>query len=361
MIKRLSRGGAALLVFLIAVGSCSVWVSPLAVVHTAPLGGYTDVRLYTDIVARMRAGSGYYQAAASLQRMHHYPLKPFVTFRLPTLAELEMYLGWHVMSVFGTALLICTAIGLGEATKSRSSNIESAGVTLVAMVAGVNIAHFETLPIHEVWAGIILGSALAVRIIWRDRWWYPVLLVSAAMAVRELSIGFAIASAAFAIWQKRWPESFGWLGLLSAYSVGLFYHAIAVSQVVLPTDQVSVGWHGGLGFIGFLTAISDTSLLYHLGPRLGAQLAFLASLGWLALELESALFVLVLACGYGVMIAVFARSDTLYWGAILSPWYLSGLALLPRSIAHLIGIFRGERSLATDAVGCGVGLGSRTA
>lgn len=48
-----------------------------------------DVRLYEGVIARVRAGEPYYPAAAAALREGSFPLRPFVTFRLPTLAWAE--------------------------------------------------------------------------------------------------------------------------------------------------------------------------------------------------------------------------------------------------------------------------------
>ena len=51
--------------------------------------GETDVALYETIVEGVRAGGNYYAIAARSLRAGDYPLKPFVTFRLPTLALIQ--------------------------------------------------------------------------------------------------------------------------------------------------------------------------------------------------------------------------------------------------------------------------------
>ena len=47
----------------------------------------SDLDLYRDIIRRVGAGEAYYPVAADELRKGGYPLKPFVTFRLPTLAD----------------------------------------------------------------------------------------------------------------------------------------------------------------------------------------------------------------------------------------------------------------------------------
>jgi hypothetical protein len=49
--------------------------------------------------------------------------------------------------------------------------------------------------------------------------------------------------------------------------------------------------------------------------------------------------------GYALMIGLFSRADTFYWGAIMLPWYFIGYVLLParRCGCGLTGIRRTKR------------------
>ena len=51
--------------------------------------GQTDIALYDGIVEAVRHGASYYPAAIDAMRAGAYPLKPFITVRLPTLAVVE--------------------------------------------------------------------------------------------------------------------------------------------------------------------------------------------------------------------------------------------------------------------------------
>ena len=48
----------------------------------------TDLMLYEDIVAGVKGGGNYYAVAADSLRAGEYPLRPFLTFRLPGLATI---------------------------------------------------------------------------------------------------------------------------------------------------------------------------------------------------------------------------------------------------------------------------------
>ena len=106
MIARLPRFAAILLA--IVVAACCAWclTVPPARVQAGLHGDYTDVRLYRDIADAVAAGRGYYPAAAAIQRAHHYPLRPFVTVRPPTMT-------WWAALVFIVAPPIALLVALG--------------------------------------------------------------------------------------------------------------------------------------------------------------------------------------------------------------------------------------------------------
>ena len=65
--------------------------------------------------------------------------------------------------------------------------------------------------------------------------------------------------------------------------------------------------------------------------------------GWLALDRREGAFAVTIVYGFALMIALFSRADTFYWGAIMLPWYGVGYALLPRALYQLYGAIRGQR------------------
>src|SRR3546814_12079814 len=73
------------------VGRNHVAVASPSAAHFDGLVG--DHALYARIAQRVAAGESYYTAAAAEHRSGHYPLRPFVTVRLPTLAHIVPPLG----------------------------------------------------------------------------------------------------------------------------------------------------------------------------------------------------------------------------------------------------------------------------
>ncbi len=68
----------------------------------------TDLAMYREIVAHMEAGQGYYQAAAEAHRASGYPLFPFYSVRLPTLATFNALVG-PIGSLLVAILLVLIA------------------------------------------------------------------------------------------------------------------------------------------------------------------------------------------------------------------------------------------------------------
>jgi hypothetical protein len=69
-----------------------------------------DLHLYRTINDRVAVGEGYYQVAAEEQRSQGYPLRPFITFHLPSLALMNAVLGLAGMALL-IWILIMSVIG----------------------------------------------------------------------------------------------------------------------------------------------------------------------------------------------------------------------------------------------------------
>ena len=99
----LDRPRARVLICLLAaLLAVSMWASmptnrnaaPVATADAAPAQQRNeDLVLYKAIADRVDAGQDYYAVAADELRRGNYPLKPFVTFRLPTLTFAASWLG----------------------------------------------------------------------------------------------------------------------------------------------------------------------------------------------------------------------------------------------------------------------------
>lgn len=335
MLERLPRSLARVVIALLLAVAGWCLVSPGAPAAAARHGEYTDLMLYHDIVDAVRGGTPYHQAAAQLQRAHGYPTQPFVTMREPTLYVAAARFGWDWMGRAALLLVLGNIALWTVALPAALHPAERFGAVAGIAVGSAGIAAPEMLAFSELWCGLLLGLALALRSKWRERWWLALIAAGLALAIRELALPYVLLSAAFAAWERRWREVAGWAALVAAFALGMALHAHAEAAQVRPGDIASPGWSGGQGLRGFLMAVAYTSVLQPLWQPLALLLSLIPLLGWAALGGRGSAFALLLLGGYALMIALFARPDNFYWGFIVLPAWFAGFALAPRGVGQL--------------------------
>ncbi len=335
MLARLPRRFAVLFALLLLAASVWCLTTQPPPIHVAAKGGYTDVHLYHDIAAEIVKGKPYHQAAAEMHRLHHYPLKPFVTMRLPTLAEMGAHLGWHGVQIVAYVLAFVAIFLWIIALEGRIHWVEQVLVGAAVGTGAAMVSNQGLMAMHEYWGGLFIAIALAARMRWPPQWWWQVLAIACGLAIRELVLPFALLAAVFAFADRRWREGAGWLLVTAGFLAFLAWHAAQVQALLRPGDLTSAGWHEAQGFSAFLKAVVYTSSLGPLPRPLALLCAMLPLVGWLVLPGRSGLFAQVLIAGYVVMISAFSRADTFYWGGIMLPWYFVGWALLPRAFWQL--------------------------
>lgn len=342
MLSALTRMQALLLVVLLtALAAWSLTIRPVPVDDSAPKADYSDVRLYHDMALRITAGSGYYAAAASLQREHGFPTRPFVTVRLPTLVMTAVWFGWGTVRAVLIGLLFMAVLLWLRALDGIAANGERIAAALLVLAGGAMVENPGLVTQHELWAGILLTIALALRV--RGNWAGAVLAAGAALAIRELALPFVLLAAVFALLDRRWRELVAWAALVLLFGVGLVFHAHAVMTHVLPGDLASQGWSELRGPCAPLRDIADVTLLTVVPPPLVYLLALLPLYGWLAAPTRLARFAVPLFAGYMALLALFAREQNFYWAIMLLPAYLAGYAFLPRLARDLARALLGRQ------------------
>jgi hypothetical protein len=293
-----------------------------------------DVLLYQNIIAGIRHGGGYYETAAVEMRRGPYPLRPFVTFRLPTLAMVQALLP----DLASVILLFAVAIGALYAWWRALDGVFARPTIRIAAVIllGAGMSSFirpDLVTFHEVWAGPLIALSLALR---RPGNATAAIGVAAiAMLIRETSALYVGIMLMFALYERSWREVAGWAAALALLAVVVGFHAHAVAQVVRPYDDASPGWSGMLGF-GFVVHVLVLATALSQGPLwLGAPLVGVAAIGWAGWSSPLALRTLATLAGYGVLLALFCRTDTYYWVLLCAPLLLPGLALAPDAIRDL--------------------------
>ncbi len=339
----LRRGEAALLLIILFF---TIAVSCLPKTIFAPKAGAPasssaeqavagdDLLLYKAIITRVAAGEDYYQAAAQEMRAGMYPLKPFVTVRLPTLAYVMAWLG-----PAASYALLLTLLGVtmwaywwrfdGTFTDPKR---RVTGALLIAAGASV-VFHPQYVVVHEIWAGLLIALAAALRD--SRRWYLAVLIGGAALMIRELVLPFVLLMAAFAIFERRSRVFTAWALIIILFAFFIFAHASFVATVVRPEDLSSQGWLHPGGWFGYLRSMRMTTALHVFPDWLANAGVILALFGWMSWRSAAGLFGTILLLGYAIMLMLIGRPENFYWGFLNAPLLLVSWVFLPQAFRDL--------------------------
>lgn len=293
-----------------------------------------DLLLYKTIIARVAAGEHYYATAAQEQRAGNYPLKPFVTVRLPTLAYLLAWLGpiasyGLLISLLGMTLWAYWHRLNGAFTDSGR---RITGVLLIAAGASI-VFQPKYAVLHEVWAGLLIALAVALK--GSSRWYLAVLVGAAALMIRELALPCILLMTAFALFERRWRECIAWVALIVLFGVVMTVHASHVAMVVRPDDLSSQGWMNIGGWQGYLRSMRLTSSL-RVFPDWAANIGvIIACFGWVSWRSMTGLLGTLLLAGYAIIFMILGRPENFYWGLLNAPMLLLGWAFLPQAFKDL--------------------------
>jgi hypothetical protein len=338
----LSRAKVGLIVIgvLLAIVASLPSRAPLASAPaiTAPIADSTkrdeDLALYGNITQRIAGGEHYYPVTADALRRDGYPLRPFITFRLPMLAVLSAKAGPVITRIALWLLMIATLIAWYRRLNGAFDD-KGRRITAVMLIAsGMTIAaRPEYIVVHEVWAGLLLALSLGLHR--PDRWGPSVIAALAAVLIRELALPFLLLMWAFALVERRLREAVTWALAITVFALVLWLHAGQVALVTTAADPASPGWITIGGWPAFMRAMVETSALRVLPGWAAAALVIAALFGWISWRSRTGLFGTLMFAGYAVIFVVLGRPENFYWGLIVSPLLLLGLAFLPRAFADL--------------------------
>ncbi|MCP3731917.1 DUF2079 domain-containing protein [Sphingomonas sp. MG17] len=294
----------------------------------------TDIALYEGIVSAVRHGEDYYTAAADALRAGSYPLRPFLTFRMPGLATVQGLLPELVALALLYLLATTTALlwhrRLGEALTGVPARVAA-----LFLLAGGMLAFVQPglVAFHEIWAGLLVATSLALRR--PGRWIEAVAVALIAMLVRETAALFVLVMGGLALLEGHRREAMGWAVALGIFALALAAHAVAVHGVTGPLDAASPGWSGMHGFGLFVRAMTLATALQLFPAIAAALLVALALFGWASWRDPLALRAITTFSAYAAAISLFARLDTFYWGLMIAPVFLVGLAFVPDGLRDL--------------------------
>ncbi|MDQ3077903.1 MAG: hypothetical protein M3Q83_03565 [Pseudomonadota bacterium] len=304
----------------------------------------SDLQLYRDIIARVGAGEPYYPVAADELRQGGYPLQPFITFRLPTLAYAYALIPELITSIIEGLLALSVLLVWWRRLDSHLSFWPLA-IALVLMVGGTaTLVEPVTGLFHESWAALLMALMIGLRRPGQAAG--AIVAGGLALLVRETALPMILAMGGLALLERRWREALGWAGVVLVFAAALALHAQMVATVVRPDDLASPGWNALLGVRFALAAFAAVSSATVLPKALAAIVIVLSLFGWASVRTGWALRATILLFGYGAMLALFARADTFYWALLVAPLSLTGLVFVPRAIAELVRASRGMRHSA---------------
>ena len=307
--------------------------------HTGP--PHSDFDFYRAVNARVHNGEPYYPAVVSEQRIEHYPLRPFMTVRLPTLAVAMAALPDLGARKLSIEILAVTMILVLMWRLHRQVD-RYAGFILAFLLIGTAAAPAfipDGYDLHELWAGELIAISLAVHS--PRRWPLSLAIALVAVSIREFAAAYFLAMGVLAAKDGRRGEAAAWAGGLALFFAGLAAHAAMIRPLVHPNDIPSPGWAAFGGWRYLLTLMRWNPALYF-APAWGlAILAPLALIGLAAARGPMAERLILIVGGYSVAFMMFGRPDNTYWGLMISPLWPIGV----------IFTFEGLRDLVRRAAG----------
>lgn len=300
-----------------------------------------DLAFYDRVIERVGHGENYYDFIVEEQRARHYPVRPGLAVRLPTLAWIHASLGEPAMIALAIALLFACIWAwwkrLGE--EPGGAPFRLLGTALMAMGGslGLNRSFFV---LHELWAGMLI--ALAFGLHRPGRWGAALFVAALALALRELVLPFVLLMAAMAAWRKDWREATAWIMLVAVFAAIMAWHLSLIAAQEVPSDPVGPDWlvlRGLSGWLGNIVLSSNLRLLPH---ELASPVVILMALGWAGWNSSAGTTGTFLYLGYGLAFMLAGRANNFYWGAVVAPAMFIGLAFLPMALPSLVRAARGN-------------------
>jgi hypothetical protein len=296
----------------------------------------TDYALYERIVNRVHAGEGYYQAAGSEMRAGGYAMRPFLTWRLPTLACLMALFPSASAGQIPIVWMVIAALWFWVRCLKNEGRLWMSIVGGVMLFCSLGVAMvWPSYLQHDYWSGVCIALSLALYA--RGHWQFSVAFGLLALFLRELAFPFVFVMLATACWQRRKGEALAWLVGVAGFAVFLGIHAWMVNRQLTAADvRTGPGWlHlGGWPFV-VKTARSNFMLLASPSWVAGLFLPFLL-LGLANWRSEIGTRV-ALTVGIYVVAFLFAgRTNQAYWGLMYSSLLPLGFVFAPRALGDLL-------------------------
>jgi hypothetical protein len=322
-------------VLLLIVSLAQAVAPPAMTVVKAPVPGViTDSQLYQRITDRVGAGESYYTAAVQEHRQHDYPLTPFVTVRMPTLAWISTRLGPAHTHNLMLALIALVSLGWLAALRPVSAAATRAAAFVLIGCATMLMDRPVPIVFHDTWAGVLIALAIALR--QPGRYAASIAAGLGAVLFRELALPVLVMMAVFAAGEKQWREAASWSAAMLVAAVCIGLHAAEIIALRLPDDLSSQGWIGLGGWPFFVSCVRETGAIGLMPAGAEHVVVPLSLFGWFSWKQQAGLRVSGFLVGYMVALMVFARPENLYWALLISPLLLAGLGFAPAGLFALL-------------------------
>jgi hypothetical protein len=315
-----------------------------------------DLQLYREIVAEVRNGRNYYDAAHEKIPQFGFPISSPLNWRLPTYAWLFSLLPNKCWIQAMLLLLAISGLLLAYAAKQRQSGVGYAAVTTFLLFGVVRWTFDgEAYLAQEVWAAVLVMISLAAhargrgaqrgregkgekgRQAWR---WLAVSAGVGALFFRELALPFCGVACLVAAANRSIVEAAAWAVGILAFLAFFAWHVGQVRSQLAGTDVAEAGglsqWLrlGGLDYVLLTTRMN--SLLFH-APAWLLWLYLLASLAGLSRQRdESSVLACLAALAYLVAFAFLGRPENFYWGLLPAPLLAWGTASGAQAVRELL-------------------------
>ncbi|MHC4400377.1 MAG: hypothetical protein ACYTG0_11940 [Planctomycetota bacterium] len=324
-----------LVVTIVCVG---ITVSPLGTSRVGTGNGRDgDVDLYRAKLDRIRAGSGYYEAAAAELTSRGYPTRSVFNWRTPlpiwALGKLPHPLwGKCLLGFLALAVVFFAFEALAREQGHGLGRPAACALLLTGPLMPCVLGDLFVMPM--LWAGVFIALSVCAYGMSRSNWGVAFGLL--AVFCRELALPYCVLAAALAWWNRRRGELAAWLIGLLAWGVFFGCHWLQVASHVTPDARAHGGHWIELGGAAFVISTAQMTAYLLLLPQWVTALYFMAAMfGFAGWHTPFGQRVGLTACLFVMAFAVVGYNFNQYWGSLIAPLFCFGVVRFPASVRDL--------------------------